>query len=105
MEGIQLLAVEGDQINRMEFFDEADIDAAIASFDELNPPRPRLRNAASRVAERIWTYFAARDWDVAGETLTDDTLVDDRRRVVNAGIRRGRDAALAEISDTRRSRG
>ena len=28
--------VEGDLINRCEIFDEADIDAALARFDELN---------------------------------------------------------------------
>ena len=40
-------------INRGEVFDEADIDAAIARFDELSRPTRRLENAASRVAERM----------------------------------------------------
>ena len=37
---IQLLTVEGDRINRLEIFDEADIDAALAMFDELDRPTP-----------------------------------------------------------------
>ena len=40
--------------------------------------------------ERFNAYFAARDWDAMAETLADDVCVDDRRRVVNAGVLRGR---------------
>lgn len=32
---VYLVTVDGDQINRCEVFDEADLDAALASFDEL----------------------------------------------------------------------
>ena len=63
-----ILTVEGDLINRCEVFDEADLDAALARFEELHPPMPRLENAASQVDERFWTYFAARDWDAMAET-------------------------------------
>ena len=42
-----LLTVEGDLINRIEVFDEADLDAALARFDELSRQTPRLENAAS----------------------------------------------------------
>ena len=38
----QLATVEGDLINRSERFDEADIDAALARFDELSRP-PAIR--------------------------------------------------------------
>ena len=89
---IVLVTVDGDLINRCELFDEADIDAAIARFDELSRPAPRLENAASQANERFWTYFAARDWDALAEILADDISTDDRRRVVNAGVRHGRDA-------------
>ncbi len=34
---------KGDLISRCEMFDEADIDAAIARFDELSPPALHLR--------------------------------------------------------------
>ena len=50
---IDLLTVDGDLINRCEIFDEADLDAALARFDELSRPAPRLENAASRVYERF----------------------------------------------------
>ena len=82
---IDLLTVEGDLINRCELFDEADLDAALARFDELSRPAPRLENAASRVYERFQACFAARDWDAMAEMLADDISHDDRRRVVNAG--------------------
>ncbi len=69
---IQLLTVEGDRINRCEIFDEADLDAALARFEELQPQAPRLENAASQVGERYLAYFAARDWDAMAEILADD---------------------------------
>ena len=65
---IDFLTVEGDLVNRCELFDEADLDAALARFDELSRPAPRLENAASQVDERFQAYFAARDWDAMAET-------------------------------------
>ena len=50
---VDVLTVEGDMINRCEIFDEADLDAAIARFDQLSQPAPRLENTASRVDERF----------------------------------------------------
>ena len=50
---ISIATVEGDLINRCEMFDETDLDAALARFDELSRPAPRLENAASRVYERM----------------------------------------------------
>ena len=95
---INLSTVDGDLVNRTELFDEADIDAALARFDELSRQTPRLENAASQVYDRFWAYFAARDWAAMAEMLGDDPCTEDRRRVVNSGIRHGRDAVLAEIS-------
>ncbi|BBU23715.1 hypothetical protein PFJ02_16665 [Mycobacterium xenopi] len=41
--------VDGDRFNRTELFDEADLDAALARFDELSTrSAPHLENAASR---------------------------------------------------------
>ena len=94
---IDLLTVNGDLITRVEIFDEADIDAALARFDELSRPAPRLENAASQMYERFLTYFAARDRHATAEILADDISTDDRRRVVNAGLRQGRDVVLAEM--------
>ena len=50
---VNVLTFEGDLINRCELFDEADLDAALARFDELSRPAPRLENAASQVDERF----------------------------------------------------
>ena len=49
----RILTVEGDRISRCELFDEADLDAALARFDELHPQAPRLENAASQVEQRF----------------------------------------------------
>ncbi len=51
--GIHVLTVDGDLLSRFEVFDEADLDAAIARFDQLSRPAPRLENTASRVDERF----------------------------------------------------
>ena len=50
---ISVLTVDGDLVSRCEVFDEADFDAAIARFDQLSRPAPRLENAASQVTERF----------------------------------------------------
>jgi DNA-binding SARP family transcriptional activator len=94
---INIYTIEGDQITRVEVFDEADLDAALARFDELQPLTPRLENTASQVEQRYLDYFAARDWDAAAELVARGICVDDRRRVVNAGVRHGRDAEIANL--------
>jgi predicted ester cyclase len=95
---VDILTVDGNLINRCELFDEADLDAALAKFEQLSRPAPRLENTASRVDDRFRAHFAACDWEAMGEMLVDDMCNDDRRRVVNAGLRRGRDI---EIANTR----
>ena len=92
--GVDLLTVEGDMVNRCEVFDDADLDAAIARFDELSRPAPRLENAASHVYERFQACFAARDWaalaDITGRRLLQ------RRSSSGGECRRpiGRDAVI-----------
>ncbi|MDT7758827.1 MAG: hypothetical protein QOH27_4725, partial [Mycobacterium sp.] len=95
--GVDLLTVEGDTVSRAEIFDETDLEAAIARFDEVSRPTRRLENTASQICERLRENFAARDWDAITQTLADDVSTDDRRHVVNAGLRQGRDAVLAEF--------
>jgi class 3 adenylate cyclase len=95
--GLQLLAIEGELLCRSELFDEEDLDVALAKFDELTRPTPPLGNAASRVYDRVFAYFASRDWTSMAEVMTEDILDDDRRRVANAGLRRGRDAMIANM--------
>ncbi|MFY1621468.1 hypothetical protein, partial [Micromonospora sp. WMMD736] len=96
---VDVVTVEGDLIERGEIFDEADLEIALARFDELSRPTPRrLENAASRVNERIQTLFASRNWDAIKTMLAEGIRGDDRRRVVNAGLRQGRDATIADLS-------
>ncbi|WP_231986256.1 nuclear transport factor 2 family protein [Mycobacterium sp. E2479] len=94
---IQFLRVDDDRIDRCEIFDETDLDAALARFEELHPNVPQLENAASQVLERVFTYFAARDWNALAELVAEDICSEDRRPVVNAGIRHGRDAEVADM--------
>ena len=95
--GVDLLTVDGDRFNRCEVFDEADLDVALAKFDQLSRPAPRLENAASQAAERLWSCFAAQEWAGLTETLADDVVTVDRRRVVNGGVIRGRDHQTASL--------
>ena len=92
-----ILTIEGDLISRGEVFDEDDLDAALARFDELAEQKPRLENAASKILGRCAVCFAARDWDALGDLFAVDYYNDDRRRVVNAGIRSGRAAAVEDL--------
>ena len=94
---VDILTVEGDLISRGELFDEADLDAAIARFDQLSQPAPRLENTASRVNARFLACVTARDWDAIASILADDFCSDDRRRVTGAGTRRGRDAEIENM--------
>lgn len=96
--GLALLSVEGDMVNRVEVFDEADLDAALARFEQLSQPATRLENAASRTYERIKAAYAAGDLTSIGTLLADDIWTEDRRHVVNAGLRQGPNAVIAEIS-------
>src|SRR6478609_866590 len=94
---VSVLTLKGDMVNRAEVFDEGDLNAALARFDELSRPVPQLENAATRADGRFMNCFAARDWDAMAEILADDFSIDDRRRVVNIGIRRGRDVEIANM--------
>ncbi|OBG89310.1 hypothetical protein A5699_14605 [Mycobacterium sp. E802] len=89
---INLLTIDGSLINRCEMFDETDLDAALARFEELHPHTPRLQNAASQATDRFLERFAARDWDAMGKAVTDDISFDDRRRVTSAGSQIGRES-------------
>ncbi|OBF99157.1 hypothetical protein A5772_13185 [Mycolicibacter sinensis] len=95
---INLSTVDGDRLNRVEVFDEADLDAALARFDELSQPARRPENSASQLYERFKVCFAARDWRAIADMLADNVSTEDRRRTVNAGLRQGPDAVIAEYS-------
>ena len=86
-----IYTVEGDLINRYEVFDEADVDAALARFDELQRAARKLENTASRVSEAAKAHLATEDWAAGTAMVAEDYVTDDRRRVISAGIHRGRD--------------
>ena len=94
---VDIMTVEGELISRGELFDEADVDAAIARFDQFSRPAPQLENTASRVNARFLACVTARDWDAIASILADDFCSDDRRRVTGAGTRRGRDAEIENM--------
>ena len=94
---VAVTTVAGDMANRCELFDETEVDAAIARFEQLTQPAPRLENAASRLYEHFLASFAARDWAAVAQLLADDISTDDRRRVVNSGIQDGREANIANM--------
>ena len=95
--GITVSMIEGDLISTSDLFDEADLDDALARFDELSRAQRRLENLASQVLEGFNTRFAAGDWDAMAEMLAADHCSDDRRRVVGAGLRLGRDAEIEDL--------
>ena len=94
---IAVFTVDGEMISRCELYDEADIDEALARFDELHEQARRPENTASRVGERYTAHFGAGDWDGMAEILADDFSSEDRRRVVGAGVRHGRDAEMVDM--------
>ena len=69
---INLMTVEGDLFTRSELLNEADLDTAIARFEKLSQPAPRLDNAASQVAARFRAHLTAGDWDAMAQMLADD---------------------------------
>lgn len=88
---------DGDLYRRVEAFDESDLDAALARFDELHGQTQPLENAASRAERRLFDRSSSRDWAAIAEILAPDSFVDDRRRVVNVGFWDGRDAVMANM--------
>ena len=77
---IDLLTVEGDLISRCEFFDEADLDAALARFDELDRPAPLLENTATRTWARLADAFNRRDMAGLVALSSADGRYEDRRK-------------------------
>ena len=66
---ISMLTVAGDQINRVEIFDETELDAALARFDNLHPQERRLENTATRVSHSYADAFASQDWNAVSEQV------------------------------------
>ena len=94
---VDVMTVDGDLISRCEFFDETDLDAALARFDELSRPAPRLENAASRVTERFWRTSrptTGTPWPRSWPTTFPPTIV---VAWWTPGVRRGREAEIADV--------
>ena len=94
--GRDWLTVDGDLISRCELFDETDLDAAIARFEELHP-RARLENAASRVDHQLFALFVERRWDGDGRAICRRSSADDRRQ----GLRRLSTDRATQINNVR----
>ena len=83
MAGDPPLDVRGDLISRCELFDEADLDAALARFDELNRQRPSSRTLPFGLDALIDALNRRdADGDIAG--TTPDGRLDDRRKGLRA---------------------
>ena len=94
---VDVLTIEDGRGKHCELFDEADLDKALARYDELRPCARKLENAASRMLARFLPHFASREWDAMAEMLTEDVCLDDRRRIINAGVVRGRETEIANL--------
>jgi len=81
----------------LRLFDEADLEAAIAKFDQLGQPARRLENARRAYSKTNGRIFAARDWDALAEIVADNYSGIDHRRVVNAENQYGRDAVVKDL--------
>ncbi|WP_329786632.1 hypothetical protein [[Mycobacterium] zoologicum] len=77
---IILGTVDGELLCRVEIFDETDVDAALARFDELSRSRPALENAATRNCVLIAEAFNRRDGDAIFARANDDGHYEDRRK-------------------------
>ena len=84
-QGVNVVTVDGDMVDRSEFFDEADLDAAIARFESSAGQHGGWKTQRRASRRTLPAHFAARDWDAMAETVADNYCGDDRRRVVNAG--------------------
>jgi hypothetical protein len=92
---IAIFTVEGEEINRCEMFDEADLDAALARFDELNRQVPLLENAATRTWARLTDAFNRRDVDGFLALTAADVRYEDRRKGLRDAFEGGQHAQKA----------
>jgi ketosteroid isomerase-like protein len=81
---IDIFTVEGDLLSRVEVFDEADLDAALARFDELDRTTPSFGNVATRVWARATEAFNRRDVDSFLALMTANGQFEDRRKGLRA---------------------
>jgi hypothetical protein len=75
-----IFTIKGNLINRLEIFDEADLDAALARFDDLQRPASSLENAATRTWGKLVETHDRRDMDGWLALTAADGRVEDRRK-------------------------
>jgi hypothetical protein len=71
-------------------FDDADLEAALARFDELSAPTPQLDNVATRTWALLADAFNRRDVDAFVDLTSPDGTFEDRRK----GLRDSQDASM-----------
>ncbi|MGA5466087.1 BTAD domain-containing putative transcriptional regulator [Mycobacterium sp. NPDC050041] len=92
-----ILTVDGDMLDRCEAFDEADLDSALARFDELNSAAADLQNTATRVRTRVADAFNSRDRTTFLGLAAPDGRYEDRRK----GLRdEATSTGLAKVAHT-----
>ncbi len=100
----EVMTVDHHLINHCEIFDETDIDAALASFDELDRSALLLENAATRTWARQADAFNRRNVDDFLALITVDGRVEDRRKGLRAlfdgPARRNAAQAMFEAPDS-----
>ena len=94
---IDIMTVDGDLINRCELFDEADLDAALARFEELS--RGAATGKRGKPSDRTLCGALRRPatgtpWRRCWPTTSAVTIA---VGVVSAGIQHGRDADMANM--------
>lgn len=77
---IVVSTVDGNAIGRSERFDETDLDAAIAKFDELSGRASQLDNAATQSRLLVADALNRRDFDGVIALGTADGHYEDRRK-------------------------
>jgi len=67
--GVDIVTLDGDMVNRCEVFDEADLDTAIARFEELSRPAAQLKTQPATSMRGCTPASRARDWDAMAEAF------------------------------------
>ena len=91
---VDVMTVDGDLLDRVEMFDESQLDAALRRFAELSASPGHLENEASRRYELFNRCYLDGDDDGLSAILADDFLADDRRRVVGGGKQEHRESVI-----------
>jgi hypothetical protein len=80
--------LDGDLVSRCELFDDTDLDAAMARFDELSQVTPRLDNPAIQTWKQAAGAFNRRNLDEFFTIVHADGPYEDRRKGLRYEARR-----------------